>query len=330
MEIIPNVYQLPLPIPNNPLMFINAYLVKSSQGCLLIDTGWNTDESFNSLKTQLGEAGVSLTDIRFIAVTHIHPDHYGLVGRLEKHTKASLTIHHLERSFLNSRYVNYDSLVEETGRWLEINGVPEDARKSLKRASLEVLGMVEVAMPDRVVHGGEQFTIGEFSFEVIWTPGHSAGHICFYERTHRLFFSGDHILPTITPNVSMNSQNTGNPLVDYRNSLRQVARYDVALVLPGHGNVFSNFQDRIKEIDQHHEVRLNEMVGIINSQPKTAYQVAMKATWKNPWNELSALHRRSAVTETLAHLELLVARGTLKKTMQDGLVWYSVNGENAF
>src|SRR5512133_3438704 len=111
MEVLPNVHQLRIPIPDNPLGFINAYLVKADEGSLLIDTGWNSDEAFEALQGQLAEAGVTFKDLKYIAITHVHPDHYGLVGRVEKHTQAKLILHEAERSLLYSRYVNYDPLL---------------------------------------------------------------------------------------------------------------------------------------------------------------------------------------------------------------------------
>ena len=323
MEIIPGIHQLKIPIPNNPLFFINSYLIKADQGCMLIDTGWNTDEAFEALTSQLAEVDVSLSDLKYIAVTHIHPDHYGLVGRLEKHTQASLIVHGIEQSLLNSRYMNYDSLLEEMGLWLKINGVPKEIMPTLQRASLEVQSFVDVAFSDHLVHGGEHFSIGDYDLEVVWTPGHSPGHICFYEHSHKLLFSGDHVLKDTTPNVSMHSQSISNPLVDYLNSLQQVAQLDVDLVLPGHGDVFTDLQNRVKEIEQHHEKRLREMLNTLNGVPKTAFNIAQGTTWYMPWEELPSYSKRMAVTETLAHLELLLARDILTKNMRDGIFWYS-------
>lgn len=62
MEVYPGIHQLSVPIPNNPLGEVNAYLVKSKGECLLIDTGWNTDEAFGSLARQLSEADVAFND----------------------------------------------------------------------------------------------------------------------------------------------------------------------------------------------------------------------------------------------------------------------------
>jgi len=324
MEVHPRVHQFKIPIAQNPLGFVNSYLVKTDEGCLLVDTGWNTDEAFEALTQQLAEVGVTYGDLKYIFITHIHPDHYGLVGRLEKYTSAGLVIHEVERSLLDSRYVNYEALLESTDRWLEINGVPSSTRPVLKRASLDMLGLVEVALPDRVVRGGEHLVLGDFDLEVVWTPGHSPGHVCLFDHRWKILFSGDHVLPRITPNVGMNSQTISNPLVDYLNSLEQIAELKVSLVLPGHGEPFADLSGRLGEIREHHEGRLRELLAICAGEPKTAYEIAKDATWYVRWEQLPSYSKRMAVTETLSHLELLLARRSLVKTIRKGVFWYSV------
>ena len=326
MEVLPDVHQLKVPIPDNPLGYINSYLIKTEEGCLLIDTGWNTDEAFDSLASQLQQAGVTWSDLRYIAITHAHPDHYGLVGRLVKYTRAQLVIHEIEQSFLRSRYLENEILLEEMDLWLRINGVPEDSRPALQKASMEVLGLVVVAMPDIAVRGGESLKLGDLDFKILWTPGHSAGHICLYEMTHRFFFSGDHVLPDITPNVSMHAQSIGNPLADYLSSLRQVAKLPVDIALPAHGEVFYNFRQRVKEIEEHHKDRKQVIIHAFENAGKTAYQIAATIPWSTggkPWTELPPIIRRMAVTETLAHLELLFAEGVLTKELAEGIVLYT-------
>src|SRR5690242_11596456 len=100
MEVLPGVHRLKVPIPGNPLGYINTYLIRSDEGSLLIDTGWNTDEAFAALAIQFAEAGVSFADLRYIIITHVHPDHYGLVGRLTQHTNAELVLHEREQVLL--------------------------------------------------------------------------------------------------------------------------------------------------------------------------------------------------------------------------------------
>ena len=325
MEVFPGVHQLKVPIPGNSLGFLNAYLIKTNDGSMLIDTGWNTEESYSELIRQLGEAGVTLMDLRYIAITHAHPDHFGLVGRLAPQTSAHLVIHRIEQSFLDSRYVHYEQLLEEMDHWLQINGVPDAGRPALQRASLEVLGLVAVAMPDMLVSGGEHLKLGDFELEMILTPGHSPGHLCFYEPDKKLLFSGDHVLPHITPNVSMNVQSEKNPLQDYLDALKRVGGLPVNLVLPAHGDIFCDLGGRVAEILEHHEKRSREMLQVFAGEPRTAFQVASHVRWGSDgkrWDDLPSLHKRWAVTETLAHLEMLSAQGILGKTERAGLIWY--------
>src|SRR3989304_1847688 len=76
--------KLPLPINGTTLGHINAYLVRSGDGYMLVDAGWHDSRVFASLKKQLADIGVNISQITGIVVTHIHPDHYGLVGELKK------------------------------------------------------------------------------------------------------------------------------------------------------------------------------------------------------------------------------------------------------
>ncbi len=326
MEVRPGVYRLRVPIPNNPLGFINAYLFKTTDGCLLVDAGWNTPEAFDALAAQLAEAGVGFGDLRYIVITHAHPDHYGLVGRLVEHTQAKLVIHEIEKSFLEARYLDAGPLLDEMDHWLRINGVPAEPLPEMSHGSMAVLGLVAVAMPDQVVHGGEHLRLGDLDFEILWTPGHSGGHICLYEARRRLLVSGDHVLPDTTPNVSMHVQSRGNPLADYLAALDRVARLPVDLVLPAHGEPFPGLQSRVAAIKAHHEHRKAEMLAALAGGPQTAYQVASVISWSTggvPWDRLPAFLRRMAVTETLAHLELFFAQGCLSKGLEDGVVYYA-------
>lgn len=322
MEVIENIYQMRIPIPDNPLQIINSYLIKTDEGSILVDTGWNTEEAFISLQTQMEYHGVSFSNLKYIFMTHIHPDHYGLVGRIEKFTEAKLIIHKLDKAILNARYIQTDNLVDEMTEWLKFNGVPEAEQTTFSHASLKMLGYVDVALPDIIVSGGEKISLGDNTFEVIWSPGHSPGHICFFEEKKKLLIAGDHILEKISPNISMNNPTTNNPLVDYMNSLDEMKKLDVEFVLPGHGRVFSNYRERIDQLLIHHEKRLLEMLTNFKKGPLTAYQVAIDTKWYLPWKKLPMFSKRVAVTETLAHLELLVTRSQLKKKIQAGIVLY--------
>jgi glyoxylase-like metal-dependent hydrolase (beta-lactamase superfamily II) len=85
---------LGIPLPYNPPGATNIYLLRSNDGYLLIDTGWNSDQAFNALAEGLNDIGADFKDIKKIIMTHAHPDHYGLVGKVRELSKAKIYIHH--------------------------------------------------------------------------------------------------------------------------------------------------------------------------------------------------------------------------------------------
>jgi glyoxylase-like metal-dependent hydrolase (beta-lactamase superfamily II) len=326
IEIFPQVYQLKTPIPNSPLGYISSYLLRSAQGDLLIDTGWNTEAAFESLKQQVEEAGAALGNLRTLVITHTHPDHFGLAGRLKALGAGELILHAQEARMLDRRNGDLPEILAAMDQWLRINGMPDDERNLPDGARLPMDSFVSPVMPDRVVTGGEHLQLGEFDLDLVWTPGHSPGHLCLYDHSHRLLFSGDHVLPRTTPNISMFTQNFSNPLGDYLEALDKVARLEVDLVLPSHGKPFHGLKARTDAIRQHHEERLEAMRAAFHGQRQTAYTIAASVLWAKSgasWHALDPLQKRFAVTETIAHLELLAVRGMLEKSTQDGLAWYA-------
>lgn len=326
-EIIPGIYQLRVPIPNNPLGYTNTYLVQGDNECLLIDAGWNSEEAFQSLEKQLAEIGIKFKDISQIIVTHAHPDHYGLVGRLKQLSPAKITLHYLEKDLIHSRYINTDETLRQTEEWFHSNGVPVD---QLPTSRISPIGMRRSAAPpspDITLRGGETISIGVFNLQVVWTPGHSPGHICLYEPGQKILFAGDHILPVITPNISLQPQSTTNPLGDFLNSLNTVKELEVNHVLPAHEHLFTDLPTRVEEIIHHHEQRNSEILEAIKAEPQTAYQISHKITWMPEtggvrFQDLAPWDKRMAMSEILAHLEALRVNGRVEKSTRDSVIYY--------
>ncbi|MDD5037884.1 MAG: MBL fold metallo-hydrolase [Dehalococcoidales bacterium] len=322
-EIIPGIYQLKIPIPNNPLGYTNVYLVKGDNKHLLIDTGWNSEEAFQSLKKQLAQAGVGFQDISQIVVTHCHNDHYGLVGRLKQLTRAEIALHYLEKNIISPEDNDTGKLNLQTDQWLHINGVPSN----LLPPPMPGWRGSSLPLPDIILRGGETVSTTVFNLQVIWTPGHSPGHICLYEPTHKIFFSGDHILPVITPNISLSSPSANNPLGDFINSLNKVKQLDVKLVLPAHEHIFTDLPARVEEIIEHHEQRSLEILEAIKDKPKTAYEISGEIVWMPElggarFQDLAIWDKRMAVSETLAHLEAMRVDGRVEKLPLNSIIYY--------
>jgi glyoxylase-like metal-dependent hydrolase (beta-lactamase superfamily II) len=333
-EVLPGIWRLPLPLRDNPLGHVNTYLVRADDGYLLVDCGWDTADCLQALEGHLRALDVRFGDVRHLVVTHIHPDHYGLAGRLREIANADLSFHRLERLYIESRYADADLLLGEMREWLRQHGTPQAELDRLSRSSMAILDRVQIAYPDRTLEGGEEIPCGRFTFRVLWTPGHSAGHICLYDPLHRVLLSGDHVLPRISPAITLHIQAAGNPLADYLDSLRLVGQLQAELVLPGHGDPFAGLAERAAELAAHHQARLREVLALLGADPArgtTAFEVARQMRWgsRRTWDDLSGFERRLAVTETLAHLELLHARGQVAKRFAEGIALYARGARDA-
>jgi glyoxylase-like metal-dependent hydrolase (beta-lactamase superfamily II) len=181
--------------------------------------------------------------------------------------------------------------------------------------------------PDVFLDGNEIITCGVFNLKVIWTPGHSPGHVCLYETGSKTLFSGDHILPVITPNISLTPQSNSNPLGDFLKSVEAVSRLDVSLVLPAHEDIFNNLSKRVEEILHHHEIRTAEILQTLNHSAMNAYQISGHITWMPEmggvkFEKLMPGDKRAAVSETLAHLKAMTVNGRIKQVNQGNIVYY--------
>ncbi|MGO9027408.1 MAG: MBL fold metallo-hydrolase [Acidimicrobiales bacterium] len=306
-QVRPGLWSIPVPIPDNPLRYVLVYALElEGGGVALVDAGWDTDEAWTSLTDGLAVAGGSIDDVRAVLVTHIHPDHYGLAGRVREASGAWIGLHPADAVMLESRYGNTDQLLAEMTHFLADSGVPADKLPDLAFASMVVKSMVTMAEPDMLFEDGKEIELPGWNLRTIWTPGHSPGHVCFYSADQRLLLSGDHVLPRITPNISVHTQQFPNPLGDYLESLLKVQNLGTEEVLPAHEYRFADLGARLEEIIRHHADRLDEIEQVLRDRPgSTAWDITVRLHWSRPWDQIESFMQRQANGETLAHCVLL-------------------------
>lgn len=314
-EVRGGLWSLPVPIPINPLRYVLVYAFELDGGGVgLVDAGWDTDEAWAALTDGLAVMGAEAADVRAVAVTHIHPDHYGLAGRVREVSGAWVGLHPADAALLQERYVEVDRLIASMRGLLELSGVPPATLPDLTEASMQIRGFVSMARPDVLLEDAQSVEFPGWDLRAIWTPGHSPGHLCFYSEARRILLSGDHVLPRITPNISFHSQQVPNPLGDYLDSLAKVRALVPDEVLPAHEYRFAVLSSRLDEIERHHAARLAEIEAALGQSPgSSAWELATSLEWSRRWEELPAYMRRAANGETLAHLVLLERRGRVRR-----------------
>ena len=102
---------------------------------------------------------------------------------------------------------------------------------------------------------------------------------------------------------------------------------DVNIVLPGHRTLMNNHRQRIIELKQHHQQRLNEVIRTLKDSEKTAYEVAPYITWNikaKSWQDFPPPQKWFAFGETLAHLHYLEAEGKIRSFERDNKLFFSL------
>lgn len=321
-EILPNLYRIEVPLPNNPLKSLNSYLIKAPERFLIIDTGMNREECARAMSSGLAAESVDLNKTDFF-ITHLHADHAGLVGNLAS-DNSKIYFNEIDAAVAN-RGMN-EKEWQENERLYGAHGFPPD---ELTRAIASHPGRrysSRKKIDYCIVKEDDLINIGDYSFKCIETPGHTPGHMCLYEPAKKILISGDHILFDITPNITF-WPGVNNSLEMYLASLDKVLSLGIDLVLPGHRNIWGNHRKRISELKAHHEARLNEVISALKEGEKTAYQIAPYITWDidcSSWEAFPAQQKIFAVGETVAHVEYLEGNKVVRRKMKEGKILFSL------
>jgi glyoxylase-like metal-dependent hydrolase (beta-lactamase superfamily II) len=307
-EVASGVFELRLPIPFEDGL-VNVFLFVDGNEADLLDCGMNSDESVAEIKQAMAQLGARR--LRRLVVTHIHPDHYGAAGSLAGKGMADLYIHRLEVPLVHPRYVELEHLVSEVRTYLLVNGVPAGDAEELSNSQRALSTVVKTAEPSVQLDGAETLQMGRRYLRVEWTPGHSPGHICLYDKQDELLFAGDTLLPELSPNIGLHPQSTPDPLHEYLDGLSRLAGYDPKLILPSHGRPFTDAPARVNVLQAHHKRRLDQVVGIVGHGKETGWEVALEL-----WGPRQNLYeKRLALQEALAHLQALAVDGRVGKSV---------------
>ncbi|AUX92978.1 MBL fold metallo-hydrolase [Mixta gaviniae] len=166
------------------------------------------------IKQQVAAQNVT---VKAVLLTHGHLDHVGAAAELAAHYKVSIVGPHKLDAF-----------------WLDALPVQS-----------QMFGLAECAplTPDRWLEEGETVEVGETTLEVLHCPGHTPGHIVFFDRAGRLLISGDVIF-------SGGVGRTDFPQGDHQALIKAIKTKllplgDDITFIPGHGPISTLGRERI-------------------------------------------------------------------------------------
>lgn len=295
----------------------NVY-VFTSDPITLFDCGPNTPATENALMLGLAAIGLAPEQIARIAISHAHPDHYGLAPRLRDLSGAQILVGERDLPKLVDR-----SMLVATGRLLLQAGMPMDELMAIgereRKLGADIRPLVEEAGPLR---GGDRLAFEGFELDILHLPGHTAGHMCLYHPDSGVLFSGDTLLLDISPNPliepdPMDPSERRRSLIEYLESLDKLSTLPLTTVFPGHGPPIEDPRAVIEEIRSHHRRRTETLAGMLDDGGKSAWQLANEL-----FPRLEGFDNFLAVSEVVAHIDLLVDQGLAEPVERDGITFY--------
>ncbi len=308
------VFQFTVPMPM-ALREVHVYALETDDGWVLIDSGFPSEEALAQLTAEIDRHLGGIARIRTIIITHFHPDHSGLAGWIQERSGCEVVIHRSDGSPLEQMADGIES-GHGFASMAHRAGVSFDEMRALFRGV-----DVPIARPS-LVEGGETIEVGGRAVQLVWTPGHTAGHLCVLDSRAGVLFTGDHLLARITPHVGRFHSEGRNPLHEFEDSLALVERMAPRRALPAHETSIENPAGRCRELLQHHRDRREQVLAEIGTWSRTADEVAEKIFRGRE----GGMHRMLALSETEAHLEALVAEGILEHLEDPSGVAYTLRG----
>lgn len=178
----------------------NVYLVISDKKALIdCGTGFYNDELLKRLRKEVDK-------IDYIILTHEHFDHCGGAKEIKEKMHAKLCMHE-----------NGAEVLEKGLSWSAafFNTIQPKTKVDIK------------------LKEGDEIDLGNIKLKVIYTPGHSKGSMCLYERNSKSLFSGDTIFAH--GDVGRTDFYGGN-LNELIASIKKLKKYDIQNLYPGHGD----------------------------------------------------------------------------------------------
>jgi glyoxylase-like metal-dependent hydrolase (beta-lactamase superfamily II) len=316
-EIAPGLYRISIPLAFG-LDFVHTYAAIEHDRVALFDTGPSMPSSLSLYQNALARIGRSLKDVDRIFITHSHVDHCGFAGRIKEISGAHIYLSQIEFEAITRAHRD-PRKIHSIGHFWRSYGLDEKTIVTFGAVLDAFTTATAQFTTNHFLKDEELIRIGNRTFCVLFTPGHTRGHICFFLPEEQILLAGDCILPHITPNLSPDfTCPSFLPLENFIGSLKWIGALPVHTVYPAHGEPFKNLKGRVEEIIEHHIQRKDLTLQSVTRNHQMPAEISKKIFG----DSLSGFDTGLALNETYVHLLQLEKEGRVEKKEENGMVFF--------
>ena len=318
-----------------------AYALPTSDGIIMIDAGPDYDGAWDALAAQLDAAGLQISDVKYVAVTHAHIDHCGLAFRWQAEGVPVVASELEAQSFLHGRnIIGYQT--QYVFDHMRRVGVPEErisgfieAREQMRRAYRSGDntggGVRRERWPglirgtpfraDEELSDGAEIRLGDRRVVLVSAPGHTPGNCVFFEPDTGALFSGDQVIPGLNSNpgwhfdISVEPPERFRSLPAFAESLDRIEALEIEYLYPGHRESSDEVAEEIERVRRHHRKRQGQLREMLGKGPRSPYELLMTMFSRLPDRRLW-----QALAEVTGHIDALVVSGEAVEVEASGLL----------
>jgi glyoxylase-like metal-dependent hydrolase (beta-lactamase superfamily II) len=302
-RVLPGVWRLRLALPWPGVPHGNVWAVAADGGIVLFDTGIGGRGRMRQLDLALGQIGFGVEDVRLLACTHSHTDHYGLAAPIVEGAGCELWMH---PAWEHVRLLADDpaAALEQRIEVARQSGVPPEALQRYREArSNGEAGIEEIVEPDRDLVPGVEVETDLGAWGVYETPGHAPSHVVLHQPEHRLLISGDHLLGRTV--LFFDHGHSPDPVGEFLGGLDEVEPLEVDLVLPGHGRTFRDPQAKIAEARRQVDELIEKVRASLAEGERTGFEIVGEIVGAENVNTPVSAWVLQIVLSCLDHLAIL-------------------------
>ncbi len=304
----------------------NVYALNGRNGVVLIDTGSKIEANLGKLSNYLK---TKRKDV-YLLLTHEHTDHVGLAGAIQKRHGATVFIHRKALRWTESFEKEWDLRSEAVRKMLRMSGFTDRQMGPLDGFD-RVRDYAESFRPDHYVDHDDTLCVGGRTIQVIHTPGHSEGSVCYRDREYGLLFCGDNVVggsQAVPATIDCASRGRSRVPSIRKNlgSLRKLAEYaQGSPLLPGHGGVVTDLEAYRSGYVGYVETCRRQVLGAIaarrSSTPAELYDgIYAGRQVKSP------THFFARIQQLFSVLDLLEHERSISRSDGNGVARYSAAG----